>query len=160
MDSTHVRWGGGKSFRWNPLYPLDSNRFQCLKRYISIRNGRSKIVFMLNEVEKMQVQASSTTRVSKGFILIFWMRLFFSALVSFKNVLGQQRIDLLNWSVAGAFLWDDPDRNQWSKSTRIIVHLSLVSIWSLRKKSSAITAIMKMKMIFHTIAELFFSQRS
>ena len=40
------------------------------------------------------------------------MRLFFSTLVSFKNVLGQQRIDLLNWSVAGAFLWDDPDRNQ------------------------------------------------
>ena len=40
------------------------------------------------------------------------MRLFFSALVSFKNVLGQQRIDFFNWAVVGAFLWDDADRNQ------------------------------------------------
>ena len=98
---------------------IDSNAWRDT---FSIRNGRSKIVIMLNEVEKMRVQASSTTRVSKGFILIFWMRLFFSSLVSFKNVLGQQRIDLFNWYVVGAFLWDDPNRNHWSKSTRIIAH--------------------------------------
>ena len=47
---------------------IDSNAWRDT---FSIRNGRSKIVIMLNEVEKMRVQASSTTRVSKGFILIF-----------------------------------------------------------------------------------------
>ena len=51
-NSTPVVWGE-KPFQWNPLYPLDSNTF-------SIRNGRSKIVIMLNEVEKCETESTAS----------------------------------------------------------------------------------------------------
>ena len=58
----HHEWGR-KSFRWNPLYPLDSNRFECLedwRRTFSIRNVRSKIIIMLNEAETCETESTAS----------------------------------------------------------------------------------------------------